>query len=163
MIRNTLGVRSVQIASGALVLAMILAGWTASRAVRIEPTESAPPPTFATNDALARAPIAVPIDIGAVVEMNVFSPDREAPARRYSLSGYAPSVPVAPAARPLVLGTAVASGNRSFAVCRMPDGPSTIVYVGDKVGIYTVKSIERNQVVFAAPGEEPFAVNASRQ
>ena len=63
----------------------------------------------------------------------------------------------------LVLGTAVAPNNRSFAFCRMPDGPAMIVRVGDKVGTYTVKSIDRNQVVFFAPGEEPFAVNATKQ
>jgi hypothetical protein len=45
----------------------------------------------------------------------------------------------------------------------MPNGPASTVYVDDKVGMYTVKSISRNQVVFFAPGEEPFAVNASRQ
>ena len=158
-----LGIRSVQIALGSVVLALALVGWTASRAMRIDATPAAPPPSFATSDALARTHMVVPIDIGTVVNQNLFSPDRKAPARRYSLAGYAPVVAVTPPAKPLVLGTAVASGNRSFAVCRMPDGPSMIVYVGDRIGIYTVKSIGRNQVVFTSPGEEPFAVNASKQ
>jgi hypothetical protein len=161
--KRLLNIRSVQIALGALALALVLVAWTAARALRLDSTTAAPPPSFATADALAKAPMVVPVDIGTVVGMNLFSPERKAPARRYSLSGYAPAVAVTPPAKPLVLGTAVASGNRSFAVCRLPDGPSTIVYVGDKVGIYTVKSIGRNQVIFFAPGEEPFAVNASRQ
>ena len=157
-----LSIRSVQIALGALVLSLALVGWTAARAIRIDPTGAAPPPSFATADALAKAPMVVPVEIGVVVNQNLFSPERKAPARRYSLSGYAPAVPATPPAKPVVLGTAVASGNRSFAICRMPDGPPMTVYVGDKIGIYTVKSIGRNQVVFVAPGEEPFAVNANK-
>lgn len=163
MNRSMFSVRSVQIACGALVVALLLAAWTAARAIRVDETTTAPPPSFATSDALARAPSIVPVDISEVVAMNLFSPDRKAPARRYSLSGYAPVTDAAPPARPLVLGTAVASGNRSFAVARMPDGAPTIVRVGDKLGIYTVRSIERNQVVFYVPGQEPFAVTASRQ
>ncbi len=163
MNRAMFNARSVQIALGALVIALLLSAWTASRALRIDPTEAAPPPSFATADALAKAPMVVPIDVGATVGMNLFSPERKAPARRYSLSGYAPAVAVAPPAKPLVLGTVVAANKRSFAICRMPDGPAGVVYVGDKVGMYTVKTIERNQVVFSAPGEEPFVVNASKQ
>jgi hypothetical protein len=160
--KRTLSIRSVQIALACVAIALVLVGWTASRAMRIDPTDAAAPPNFATAEALAKVPMVVPVDIGAVVNQNLFSPDRSAPARRYSLSGYAPVTPVTPPAKPLVLGTAVASGDRSFAVCRMPDGPARIVYAGDKIGIYTVKSIARNQVVFVAPGEEPFAVNASK-
>lgn len=163
MNRAMLSIRSVQIAFAAVAIGLVLAAWTASRALRIDPTPTAAPPTFATADALARNSLVVPVDIGAVVALNLFSPERQAPARRYSLTGYAPAVAVAAPAKPLVLGTAIAPNNRSFAVARMPDGPPTIVRVGDKLGIYTVKSIERNQVVFFALGEEPFAVNASRQ
>jgi len=155
--------RSVQIALGALVIALVLSGWTASRAMRIEPTSPAPPPSFATADALAGAPMVVPVDIGTIVGLNVFSPERKAPLRRYRLSGYAEPVAAAPPPKPLVLGTVVAPDNRSFAFSRMPDGPAMIVRVGDRIGMYTVKSIERNQVVFFAPGEEPFAVTASKQ
>jgi hypothetical protein len=155
--------RSFQIALGALLVGLILTGWTASRAMRIDPTGSSAAPTFATADALAKTPMTVPVDIGAVVGMNLFSPERKAPARRYRLAGYAEPAAAAPPPKPLVLGTAIAPNNRSFAVCRMPDGPAIIVRVGDPIGTYKVKSIARNQVVFAAPGEEPFAVIASKQ
>jgi hypothetical protein len=163
MNRAILSARSFQISLVALVIALVIAGWTASRAMRIDPTEAAPPPSFATADALTRVGMVVPVDIGNVVGMNLLSPAREAPLRRYRLSGYAEPVASAPAARPLVLGTAVAPNNRSFAICRMPDGAATVVRVGDRIGTYVVKSIDRNQVVFAAPGEEPFAVTASKQ
>jgi hypothetical protein len=163
MNRALFSARSIQIALGALVLALGLSAWTASRAMRIDQTTAAPPPSFATSDALAKAPMVVPVDIGMVVGLNVFSPERKAPLRRYRLSGYAEPVAAAPPPKPLVLGTVVAPNNRSFAFCRMPDGPAIIVRVGDKIGTYTVKSIERNQVVFNAPGEEAFAVNASKQ
>jgi hypothetical protein len=163
MNRAMLNVRSIQIALGAVVIALGLSAWTASRAIRIDQTPAAPPPSFATADALTRPPMVVPVDIGVVVGTNVFSPERKAPLRRYRLSGYAEPVASAPPPKPLVLGTVVAPNNRSFAFCRMPDGPAVIVRVGEKIGTYTVKSIDRNQVVFYAPGEEPFAVNASKQ
>jgi hypothetical protein len=163
MNRAMFSARSVQIALGALVLALVLSAYTVSRAFTIDQTTAAPPPSFATTDALTRAPMVVPVDINHVVGMNLVSPERTAPLRRYRLSGYAEPVASAPPPKPLVLGTAVAPNNRSFAFCRMPDGPATIVRVGDRIGTYTVKSIDRNQVVFAAPGEEPFAVAASKQ
>jgi hypothetical protein len=162
MNRSMLTARSIQIALGVLLIALVLSAYTASRALRIEETTAAPPPSFATADALTKTSMVVPVDIGSVVAVNAFSPERKAPLRRYRLSGYAEPVASAPPPKPLVLGTAVAP-NRSFAICRMPDCAATVVRVGDKIGIYTVKSIDRNQVVFQAPGEEPFAVTASKQ
>src|SRR5262245_54286639 len=103
--KRILSIRSVQIALGSIVLALVLLGWTATRALRIDPTGAAAPPSFATADALARPSIVVPVDIGVVVNQNLFSPERKAPPRRYSLSGYAPATPVTPPAKPLVLGT----------------------------------------------------------
>jgi hypothetical protein len=164
MMRELVRARSMQIAVVALVASLGLAAWTAARAIRLDAVTAAPPPRFATEEALARAPVAELPDIDVVVGQNLFSPDRTAPPRRYRLTGYAEAAePAEPPARPIVLGTAVADGNRSFAVCRLPDGPSLIVRVGERLGIYTVKSIERNVVVFVTPSGEQLAITASRQ
>ena len=45
--------------------------------------------------------------------------------------------------KPLVLGTAVATDGRSFATLQLGDGSPTLVHVGDKIGEWTVKSIQR--------------------
>jgi hypothetical protein len=163
MMKELARARSIQIAVAALVAALGLVAWTAARAFRVDAVTTAPPPRFATEEALARAPVAELPDIEVVVGQNLFSPERTAPARPYRLTGYAePAEPAEAPPRPIVLGTAVADGNRSFAVSRLADGPSVIVRVGDRLGIYTVKSIERNVVVFVTPSGEQVAITASR-
>ena len=161
MDRELFAARPVQVALAVLALALGLATWTASRALRIDPVPPAAPPTFATADALAKPGMVVPADIGAVVALNAFSPDRKAPSRRYRLTGYAEDEPAAAPPVPVVLGTSVASGDRSFAICRVGDGPATVVRINDRIGGYTVKSIERGRVVFATPVGERLEINAN--
>ena len=153
--------RRVQAAAGALVLALLLAGWTGARAMRIDPVVPAAPPTFATAAALARAGMVVPADVGAVVGHNMFSPERKAPARRYRLSGYTEEAPRVQPPQPIVLGTAVSAGGRSFAMCKVGDGAPQVLYVGDIIGGFTVKSIERGLVVFTTPAGERLEIKAS--
>jgi hypothetical protein len=154
--------RPVQIALSVFAAAIVLAAWTGSRALQLETTEPAAPPTFATEAALTRGSMNDPVDIGSVVALNLFSPDRSAPIRRYRLGGYADDVPVIPPPPPIVLGTSVAPDNRSFAFCKTPDGPATLVRVGDRIGGHTVRSIERGLVVFTTPAGERLAITASR-
>ncbi len=161
MDRELLGARPVQGALAALVLALAIGAWTTSRAIRIDPVPAAAPPTFASAEALAKPGMVVPADIGAVVALNVFSPDRKAPSRRYRLGGYVDDEAAPQAPQPVVLGTSVAAGDRSFAICRIGDGPATVVRVNDRIGGYTVKSIERGRVVFATPVGERLEINAN--
>ena len=50
-----------------------------------------------------------------------------------------------------MLGTAASDAAHGFATVQLADGAPTIVRVGDKIGEYTVKSIERGHVVFTTP------------
>jgi len=59
-----------------------------------------------------------------------------------------------------VLGTVVSSDGTSFAVIQLGDARSASVRVGDRVGGYTVKSIERGRVVFTTPAGKRLDVNA---
>jgi hypothetical protein len=52
--------------------------------------------------------------------------------------------------RPTVLGTAVAPNGFSFATAEIGARGPRIVHEGDKLGDYTVKTIERGHVVFVA-------------
>jgi hypothetical protein len=162
MDRELFAARPIQVALAVLVLALGVAAWTSSRALRIDPVPPATPPTLATEGALAKPGMVVPADIGAVVALNLFSPDRKAPSRRYRLAGYAEDEPTAPPPTPVVLGTSVASGDRSFAICRVGDGPATVVRLNERIGGFTVKAIERGRVVFATPLGERLEINANR-
>ena len=162
MDREFFASRPIQVALGTLVLALGLTAWTVSRAIHIDPVPPGIPPTLSTAEALAKPGMVVPADIGTVVALNAFSPDRKAPSRRYRLAGYASDDPVPDAPQPIVLGTSVASGDRSFAICRVGDGPATVLRVNDRIGGYTVKSIERGRVVFVTPVGERLEINANR-
>jgi hypothetical protein len=162
MDRDLFSSTPVRVALVAVAVALGIAAWTANRAIAIEPIVSAPPPTFATAGALAKAPSVSPANVGAVVSQNAFSPDRKAPARRYKLTGYAEAAPAAAIPLPVVLGTSVADDNRSFAYVSVGDSRATVVRAGDKISGYTVKSIARGSVTFVTPSGEPLVVNAAR-
>ena len=51
----------------------------------------------------------------------------------------------------MVLGTAASDPTHAFATSQLADSHATIMHVGDKIGQYTVKSIERGHVVFTTP------------
>jgi hypothetical protein len=160
MDRDMLTSRPVQLALAVLGLGLVVAGWTGSRAYRIEPVIPASEPTFASAAALSTSGMSVPVDIGAVVALNLFSPERKAPSVRYRLTGYAEATPAAQPPQPVVIGTFVAAENRSFAFCSVGDSRATVVRVGDRIGGYTVKSIERGSVVFTTPAGERLVINA---
>ncbi len=139
-----------RVALTSLALSALIALWTLVRAIRLEAVSEAPPPAFASAAGLPERTAARAAGIGAAVEKDLFAPDRSAPPERYRVPGEAdPSAKVVvEAPKPIVLGTGVAGTGRSFATCQLPDGQPIIVRVGDKIGEYTVKAIERGRVVF---------------
>jgi len=153
-----------RLALGALAVALLAVAWSLLSAIRIAPTAEAAPPQFNTAAALVRDSGISPIEISTVVDLNLFAPDRSAPLRRYNLSGYEEEptpVEAVEVPRPIVLGTAVGRGARSFAMCSLAGASTVIVRVGDKLGEFTVRSIERGAVVFSTASGERFAVDAN--
>lgn len=139
-------------AVAALVLAFGFAVWSLFDALR---TPALPmiaihaPATFA----LAAAPAPRPVDVDAAVKSDLFSPDREEPEQAFRLPGEpAPQTAVAAVnvPKPTVLGTAVGPNGFSFATAEIAAKGPRIVHVGDRLGDYTVKTIERGHVVFVA-------------
>lgn len=149
-------------ALAALALGSVLATWTFVRAVRLDAVPEAPPPAFASAGELATRAAAAPANVRAAVENDLFAPDRSAPAERYRVPGEDdPSPEVAPEApEPMVLGTAVSGAGRSFATCQLGDDRPIIVRVGDTIGEYTVKTIERGRVVFTTANGKQLVVPA---
>lgn len=160
MLRAVIGSRPVQVAAMALILALAAIAYTGTRAARLDAVPVAPAPTFATEAALAPRPSPQVVDVNGVVGLNIFAPERRAPQRRYRLTGYAEVPQTPPPPEPVVLGTSVADGGRSFAFATVGGGAPRIVRVGDTIEGYTVRSIERGVVVFTTPGGERLTVLA---
>lgn len=135
----------------ALLVALVVAVSAFVRAVRITPVDAGP---LATDAELVRATSTPPVpgvDLEAVGANDIFQPDRSALPSRYRMPGEAgPQTATAAVepAKPVVLGTVVATDGEHFATCQLPGERPTIVHVGEKVGEYTVVAIDRLKVVF---------------
>lgn len=162
MDRELLSARPVQLALVGLALAIGFTGWSLARAVRIEPIPAGAPLRFNTAGAVMTPDSTTLPDVVSVVSLNVFAPERTAPARRYRLAGYTER-PAAELPKPYVLGTAVSTPARTFAMVKVGDSKVQIMHVGETIAGYTVKSIERGLVVFTAPTGERLAISAVRQ
>ena len=154
--------RSASLATGVLALSAAVVAWTVVRAIRLDATPDAAPLELATADALAPAVRLAAVDIKGAVEGDIFAPDRSAPARHYRLPGEADAAdePVAPPPTPVVLGTAIAEGMSSFATVQLENGAPRIVRVGDHIGVYTVKQVDRGRVVFTNSSGKKFDIPA---
>jgi hypothetical protein len=135
----------------ALIVALVIAVSAFVRAVRIAPVEAGPPATDAELVRATSTPTVPGVDIEAVGANDIFQSDRKAPPSRYRMPGE--SGPESPAAtaespKPVVLGTVVSTDGQHFATCQLPGERPTIVHVGEKLGAYTVVSIDRLKVVF---------------
>jgi hypothetical protein len=154
---------SFRVALVGLAASVALVAWTLIRAVRIDPVPDVPPPTLASASAITSVVPPPAADIDAAVDKDPFSPDRTAPSSPYRLPGEPdPRVvePVVEPEKPVVLGTAVSPEGRSFAVLRLGDGRPVSLAVGDRIGAYTVKSIERGKVVFTTSVGKRVDINA---
>src|SRR3970282_2232116 len=136
---------------------------TLLRAVRVADVPDAAQPACVAEGALALRSDVAPVNVRAAVERDLFAPDRSAPAQRYRLPGEdEPSDPAGEPATPIVLGTALSGAGRSFATCQLGDDRPIIVRVGEKIGEYTVRTIERGRVVFTTAKGSPLAGCAVR-
>jgi type IV pilus biogenesis protein PilP len=144
----------LQVALGALALGVGATMWALVTAFRAE-TIPDPPPTIVGSIENIRGGVARPkSNIETTVDNDVFSVDRSAPDAPYRMPGEPdPNAKAAPQPdKPIVLGTAVATDGRHFATLQMRDGRPTLVRVGDKIGEWTVRAIERGKVVLVSTG-----------
>jgi hypothetical protein len=155
----------MRVALAGLALATGAAGWALVRAVRADQLPQAAAESFATADALAPHVVAPPTDIRAAVDADPFQDDRSAPTLRYRMPGDSDPTRESPPAepdKPVVLGVAVTVDGTSFATCTLTDDRARIVRVGDKLGIYTVQTIERGRVVFTTANGKQLDVRPLR-
>jgi hypothetical protein len=151
-------------ALAAVALAFVFAAWSLVSAFRAPPA-----PPVATHPAvvlnLKTSPLPKAVNVDAAVESDLFSPDREAPAQAFRMPGepppHAAAAVVASVTKPTVLGTAVAPNGFSFATAELGVAGPRIIREGDKLGDFTVKTIERGRVVFLASDGTRFDIAAT--
>jgi hypothetical protein len=156
---------SMRAALGALLLGAGAIVWTLVVALRPDEVRPAPAAVTITPGALD-TPAAPPlVDVVAAVATDLFATNRAAPAVRYHAPGEVlvtgPAAPQEPP-KPVVLGTALAADGSSFATCQFASSRLLMVRVGDRVGNYVVKSIERGSVVFTTPEGKRLEIFAPR-
>jgi len=111
--------------------------WTAAEAVRVTRADDQRQNATGTPSS-APVGLRAPLDESAIagaVAHDLFSPQRAAPVRRYTLNE-------------AELSVAAAAAGEGFAMCAMAGGPVVVVRPGDVIGDFTVVSIERTRVVF---------------
>lgn len=163
MIRGWRESPAFQLALASVVAASALTVWTLVRAFRIAPLDAAPSAAIASLDHIrsgAPRPIA---DIAAVAANDLFAYSRSAPATPYRMPGD-PDTKAAPAIvpeKPAVLGTVIATDGRNFATVQLKNGTPKLVHVGDMIGEWTVRSIERGKIVLTTSAGQRAEVTVS--
>lgn len=164
-LQERLAANGLWIASAALVLAAGTAFSALSRALKIEGPPPVSPAELIAVPHVDLSPSAPITDLRTALDDDLFAPDRTASDTRYQLpnsatTGNSPVRESAPL--PTVLGTVVATDGHSFATCAINGGPPKNVHVGDSVGPYVVRTIERGHVVFVAPSGRQVDVHSDQ-
>jgi hypothetical protein len=155
----------VRAAFAVLALCALLAAWTFMNAIRTQNIAEAAPVPFDASGLLAPPPARSSINLAGAVENDVFSPDRAAPTVPYKLPGEDdPAARVAPTEiqPPVVVGTGIVGDGHNFAICQLAGGQPMTIRVGDHLGEFTVKTIERGRVVFTTPSGKLLDISASK-
>ena len=145
MIVRTWGVR---VASGAVGIATLLVAWAAADALRSPSLPDAPELAPVRLESLRAGIVHPTADIDATVENDVFSARRTPSSSPYQLPGESTpaDAPEVEPVKPIVLGTAVATDGRHFATVQLGDASPILVHVGDRIGDWLVRRIERGKI-----------------
>jgi hypothetical protein len=144
----------------ASMLAAIAATWVVSvlvAAIRID-LPRARPGDVRVNASTSRPAIGVASAhdtlVAAAVEVDPFSPEREAPSTRYgSDPGDDSASTEMPAQRALLklVGTVIDDDGSSFAMCQLGDEQPRAVRVGERIGEYRLRAVRQGAADFAGP------------
>lgn len=151
-LRALLATPAMRVAATAFVVGVALVVWTLTLALRSEPLPDTPPTTVASLGTITNHSARPPADITTAVDKDLFAADRSAPDEPYRMPGESDGKdkPTVEPMKPVVLGTAVATDGRSFATLQLGDASPTLVHVGDKIGEWVVKAIERGRIVLVS-------------
>lgn len=146
--------RAVRVSLVLFVASAAVLALAVVRAFRVDPLPEPPALATAQLQGDSRRSARTPADVQFAVDKDLFSPDRTAPAAPYRLPGESvPSdKPVVDVPKPSLLGTAVATDGHSFATLQLGTDHPMLVHVGEKIGPWVVKSIQRGKVVLVSSG-----------
>jgi hypothetical protein len=130
-----------------LLVAIATVAWTLVHALRAEALPEMAPSSNGAEP-IKRAVPPGPADVQAAIESDLFSSDRSAPSAPYRLPGEKTHEvkQAAESPKPVVLGTGVANDGKSFATVQLGEDRPTLVHVGDKIGEWVVRAIDRGKV-----------------
>lgn len=140
----------LSVAASVLAVAALLATWSGWRALTIEPVI---PPASGSSAAalpdLTPRPATPANLLRVAVAADPFRPDREPASVAFRMPGEtATASPAAPPAQLFLVGTAMLPDGKSFAMCRVGDEQAKVVRLGDRIGTYTLRSVEQGRAVF---------------
>ena len=145
-----------------LLVCAALAGWSLQRALVLEqlPALIAMAPVPSTLDAEPRLPLAS-ARMAQAVGKDPFHPERRRPTLRFRFPGEASAVPAAgaPSSGPFkLIGTAVMSSGKSFAMCQVGAEPPKLVRIGEQFGELTLKGVAPGRAVFLTAAGKRYEV-----
>jgi len=141
--------RALGVAALSILLMLVAAG----RSLVVAPLPAADgDEAMATAPALARTTGAGAQEISVVLRGDPFAPERHAPATRFRLPGEAaPTGAVVTTAALRLIGVALIADGRSFALVQAGGDTPRLVRIGEKIGGYTLRHVERDRATFAGP------------
>lgn len=146
--------RRTWVALAAAAVAGVLVLVAAARALTVAALPAAEGGA-ATTSAVAMTHTAVAgslQEIPVVLRADPFSPDRRAPATRFRFPGEpAPNERSVTVAALKLIGVALIADGRSFALVQAGSDAPRLVRVGEQVGGYTLRRVDRDRAVFAGP------------
>jgi hypothetical protein len=138
-------------ASGGLLLAAaVLVLWATSQFFpgSADGGVIAPPAAIAVRQADAALAAPTDAEVSRAIATDLFSVDRTAPDAPYRIERAISGPTVAPPQAVRLLGTVVAAGGRSFAMCQLGADPPRVVYAGQRIGAMKLESVSQGSATF---------------
>ncbi len=150
IISASTAIRAAQIAC-AIAFAILL--WAVLTASRVPAGDAPPAPTTAAVYTDSAGAIVNDAEFTHAVATDLFADDRAAPSVRYRVgvtesksAAFVAPVVVAPQLK--LAGTVIAADGHSFAMCQLGAEPAKIVYVGQRIGTFTLRGVSQGSAVF---------------
>jgi hypothetical protein len=144
----------VQIAAACCVISIAVCTWTAFRvfhsdALSIAVVRGSNPGATPSSSAVKAADTTSDDLIDDALDHDPFSPTRKRPAVRYGVSVQAVTLQPQSVPEPLrLVGTVVDAGGGSFVLCQLGQGSPHVIRVGQKFGLYQLRSISQGTAIF---------------
>jgi hypothetical protein len=147
--RRVSPVLALRASRGLLLASALLVPWAASQFFRdSNDGPVSPPATIPVHQTTVTPVPPTDAELSRAIATDLFSVDRVAPAVRYRIERASPGATLAPPEPLRLLGTVVAAGGRSFAMCALGADPPRVVYPGQRIGAMRLESVSQGSATF---------------